>query len=202
MTWRYWVLPVLCAAAPVVAQDQAGQDQAVQEMVADWRLSEAQVAAVIYPELAFEPSANDRDNYEKYFYFHRADTSFNEAYGDIRECDALAGGTTSYASSGEPYPGYYASQYGIGGVIGGVLGSVLADAIHGSAARRKAKRINMRNCMAFKGYDRYGLSKDLWEAFNFEEGNGRKPDEDRQRVMQQQALIASGPRPAAEVIIP
>ncbi|MEL1249451.1 hypothetical protein [Aurantiacibacter gilvus] len=185
-------------AAPALAQDETPEAAAVQQAA----LTEEEIAAIPMPELVFEPSANDIDNYEKYFYFHRADTDFNEAYADILECDALASGFRIYAGASEPYPGYYGSQYGIGGVIGGVIGAALADAIHGSAARREARRANMRNCMAFKGYARYGLAKDLWEEFNFEEGNGREPEPQRTEALMQQARVASGPTPAAEAIVP
>lgn len=153
------------------------------------------------PRLDFTPTARDASDYEKYFFFHRADTDFEQAYADITECDALSSGISYYSGDGEPYPGYYATQYGIGGAIGGVLGSVLADAIHGSALRRKVRRINMRNCMGFKGYQRYGLSKELWLEFNFEGGNGRKRDDVREAALLKQAKAASGPQPTAKAIV-
>jgi hypothetical protein len=200
---RLFVMAMVLAStvtAPAMAQEDApAPPAAVPQLV---ELTEADIAAIPMPELAFTPSASDIGNYEKYFYFHRADTGFSTAYADILECDALAGGIRIYAGADEPYPGYYASQYGIGGVIGGVLGAALADAIHGSAARREARRANMRNCMAFKGYSRYGLAKDLWEHFNFEEGNGREPEPARTQALMRQARVASGPTPAAEAIEP
>jgi hypothetical protein len=79
-----------------------------------------------------------------------------------------------------------------------MLGSMMADAIFGSSARRKIRRINIRNCMGFKAYQRYGLKKDLWKEFNFEEGNGRKRDDVREAALLQQARVASGPKPTAE----
>jgi hypothetical protein len=147
------------------------------------------------PVTAFSPTPEDEAVYDKYFYFHRDGTDFAEAYADIRECDSLSSGISFYLGSGEPYPGYYGGQYGMAGVIGAAIGNALADAIHGSAQRRKFRRINMRNCMGFKEYSRYGLSKDLWEEFNFEEGHGRKAEEVRIKALQRQALIASGPKP-------
>ena len=56
----------------------------------------------------------------------------------------------------------------------------------------------MRNCMGWKGYQRYGLSKDLWDNFHFEEGNGRKKEEVRLVALTQQAMVASGPKPATK----
>lgn len=164
------------------------------------QLSDDEVAAIPMPDLQFDESrANSRD-FKKYYYFHRENTNFNQAFADILECDALASGLQIYAPDSEPYPGYYATQYGIGGVIGSVVGSMLADAIHGSSARRATRRVNMRNCMGFKGYQRFGLPKKLWKEFNFEEGNGRKDEEERAAALLQQAKVASGPRPTTEVL--
>ena len=152
------------------------------------------------PKLAFEPSAGDISAFDKYYYFHRDKIDFAEAYADIRECDALASGISYFAGRSEPYRGYYASQYGIGGAIGGVLGTMLSDAIHGSAARRKVRRINMRNCMGYKGYQRYGLAKDLWLKFNFEEGGGREDEDVREAALLKQARAASGPKPTPKAL--
>ena len=88
------------------------------------------------------------------------------------------------------------ASYGLGGVLGGAIGSALADAIYGSAEERRKRRVNMRRCMNFKGYARYGLSKDLWNEFNFEEGNRTVPEQERQGMLAQQAKVASGPKPA------
>lgn len=53
----------------------------------------------------------------------------------------------------------------------------------------------MRTCMHFKGYERYGLSKALWNNFNFEEGLSGVSPEERTRALQQQALVASSAQP-------
>jgi hypothetical protein len=152
------------------------------------------------PDIAVVPTAQDAEDFDKYFYFHREATSFAEAWADISECDALSDGIAYRAGGAEPYPGYYATQYGIGGVIGGVIGAVAADLIYGSAERREIRRENMRNCMGFKGYERFGLPKAVWETFHFEEGNGRKPEDERTLALMQQALVASGPRPQGEAL--
>lgn len=151
------------------------------------------------PKLDFTPDPKITSDYDKYFYFHRPDTTFAESYTDIRECDALASGSRIYMG-GDSAMSSAMVQYGLGGAIGGVIGSVIADAIFGSAARRKERRIKMRNCMGFKGYQRYGLAKELWEPFNFQEGNGRKKEEVRDRALRLQALVASGPAPKQEVL--
>jgi len=153
--------------------------------------------SVDMPELAFEEQQSDIDSYEKYYYFHRPDTDFATALTDIRECDGHARGLFRGNSSVDMGPAMI--QYGVlGGAVGGILGAAIGDAIYGSAEIRRKRRINMRRCMFFKGYGRYGLEKGLWEEFNFEEGNSSVPEEDRQRMLTQQALVASGPQPTAQ----
>lgn len=148
------------------------------------------------PPLEFTPTPLDEADYDKYFYFHRDGTTFAEAYADIKECDALASGSSIYLGASQAAVNGAMMQYGaLAGGIGGALGSALADAIFGSAERRKQRRVNLRTCMGYKQYQRYGLNHDLWEAFNFEEGNGRKKEGRRNDALALQALVASGPKP-------
>lgn len=162
--------------------------------------SEKEIAEIPIPDTQFDVRRARVADFEKYYYFHRDDTSFNEAFADISECDQLAAGLTSGQDNLSPYPDYYISQYGIGGVIGGAVGSFLGDAIHGSAARREMRRVNMRNCMGYKGYQRYGIPKNLWADFNFEEGGGRKKEDERAAALMQQARVASGAKPTTGVL--
>ena len=95
------------------------------------------------------------------------------------------------------------AQYGaLAGAAGGVIASVLVDAIFGSGARREQRRTNMRNCMYYKEYDRYGLEKGLWTEFNFEEGLSKENEQDRAAALLMQAKVASGPKPVTEVLLP
>jgi hypothetical protein len=145
--------------------------------------------AVKMPDLAYTPTAEDEGNYDKYFYFHRADTDYATAYADIVECDGYARGL-----SGQVSPIY--GQ----GILGDAIGSAISDAIYGSANRRKVRRANMRACMGYKGYDRFGLSKPIWEAFNFEEGNKTIPEDIRTGFLKQQALVASSAQPQGKAL--
>lgn len=187
-----------CAASMLLAVP--GAAMATGPEAAARHFTESEIAAIEMPALAFRPTAQDAGTYDKYYYFHRDATSFDQAFADISECDALASGISYYRGGSEPYPGYYATQYGMGGVIGGVIGEMLADAIFGSSERRKVRRINMRNCMGFKGYARYGLSKELWETFNFEEGSGREDEATRNAALLKQARVASGEKPQQAAI--
>jgi hypothetical protein len=185
---RAAVLAALAMAMPAVAQAQK---------VADRKLAPIEVdpATVPLPELSFTEAVGDKDGYDKYFYFVRADTDFATAYQDIRECDSLTRGMRTYMSGGTvPYP--YAGT--MAGAVGGAIGGMLADAIFGSAQRRSMRRTNLRTCMGYKGYGRYGLSKDLWTKFNFEEGLGGVGDEERQKFLQMQAKAAVAGKPRSE----
>jgi hypothetical protein len=164
------------------------------------RFSAEEIAAVEFPDLAFTETPVDVELYDKYFYFHRADTSFDEAYADISECDALASGISfsAYGSGTVPYP--YAGT--MAGAVGGAIGGLMADAIFGSAERRRIRRINMRNCMGFKGYARFGMEKERWQTFHFEEGFGRVEDEKRKVYLMKQAKVASGPAPQQKALEP
>lgn len=150
------------------------------------------------PKLDFTATPEVEADFAKYFYFHRENTTFAEAYEDVHECDALASGSSIYLGGNAAAAGA-AAQYGVlTGAIGSAIGSAVADAIFGSAARREQRRVNLRNCMGFKQYQRYGLSRDLWTAFNFEEGMGRKKEDRRNDALALQALVASGPKPTTK----
>jgi hypothetical protein len=178
------ILAVLCLGAmPVSAQNTPPPPAAPPPI---------DPAAIQMPDLHFTPTPNATDNYDKYFFFNRADTDFTTAYADLRECDGYARGL-SYRTGSTTVPYPYAGT--IGGVIGGAIGNVMSDAIYGSAERRRLRRTNMRICMGFKGYAAFGLPKEIWEQFNFEEGNAHIEEGRRQRFLQMQARAASGPRP-------
>ncbi|MDP9413479.1 MAG: hypothetical protein M3Q08_05170 [Pseudomonadota bacterium] len=154
-------------------------------------------AAVAVPSLAFKPDAEAIKNFDKYFYFHREDTDYVTALADIPECDGYARGLSYHAGNvpvGYPYAGT------IGGAIGGAIGNALADAIYGSAMRRQQRRVNMRTCMGYKEYKAYGLPKEIWVKFNFEEGLTAVEEDKRQAFLRQQAKVASGPKPDQEEI--
>jgi len=148
--------------------------------------------ALALPDLNFTPSPQAAEDFDKYFYFHRAETDFATAYADLQECDGYARGL-SFRTVGGPVPYPYAGT--LAGALGGAIGSALADAVWGSAERRRLRRVNMRTCMGFKGYRIYGLPKSIWEQFNFEEGNAHIEEGRRQQLLQLQARAASGPAP-------
>jgi hypothetical protein len=185
---RAAVLAALVIALPTAAQAQKVMDRNLAPIEAD-------PAKVELPELSFTETQSDKDGYDKYFYFVRADTDFATAYQDIRECDSLTRGMRTYVNGGTvPYP--YAGT--MAGAVGGAIGSAIADAIFGSAQRRAMRRTNLRTCMGYKGYSRHGLSKELWTRFNFEEGLGSVADDQRQKFLQMRAKAAVAGKPQSE----
>jgi hypothetical protein len=149
-------------------------------------------AKVPLPDLAFTPNPENEAGYGKYFFFHRDNTDFQTAYADIRACDHLSRELNGPAiPMNTPYP--YAGT--LAGAAGGLIAAMILDATAGAAQRRAMRRDNMRTCMTFKEYQVYGLPKDLWSKFNFEEGLATVTDSDRERMLQMQARAASGPRP-------
>lgn len=171
--------------------------QAIKPASAPRVFTDAEVAGVALPDLAFAETPLIADDYEKYFYFNRPGTSFSEAFADLDACDKLSSGISFSAQADTTA---VIAQYGAAGAIGGALGNALADAVFGSAERRRQKRINIRNCMGFKGYVRYGLAKELWEKFHFE-GSTVDPQQ-REKFLMVQARVASGPVPATKALEP
>lgn len=193
---RYTALALL-AAMPAVAEAQAIKTEPEMKI-----FTAAEVEAVAMPDLAYTPDPLIAQDFDKYFFFHRPDTDFSHAYADITECDSLASGINFYMGGSDWAMQNAVMQYGAAGAIGGALGSLMADAIFGSAERRRIKRINLRNCMYYKGYNRYGLEKELWQKFHFEEGLSRENAKDREAALLKQARVASGPKPQLEVLEP
>lgn len=157
------------------------------------------------PKLDYTPSPKLTPDFDKYFYFHRPSTTFAEAYADIRECHGLAGGKVAYRQGNSAFADTYTTsylipQYGMAGALGGALGGALVGLLIGGGNHDKIHRINIRNCMGFKGYQRYGLPKDLWEEFNLSPGKSRKNAEGSERAFRLQALVASGAQPKQEAI--
>lgn len=182
------LVAAVCAATSTAAQAATPAPAPAGEAAVD-------AASVPMPNLGFTPDAEIERNYFKYFFFQRDGTDFNVAYADLQECDGYARGL-SHRASGPSYVPVPATMAGaVGGAIGGAIGNVMADAIFGSAERRRQRRINMRTCMGFKGYGTFGLPRNLWTEFNFDEGNSGLPENRRQELLRMQARAASGPRP-------
>jgi hypothetical protein len=182
----------LASLPTALAQEVRGGARAVREANdLAWRRSVPDPAGIQMPDLAFSQTPGDEQDYDKYFYFNRASTSFASALADLRDCDELSRGLKS--SSGTS-----SAAFVQGGAVGGLVANLIGAAIFGSAEKRRVRRVNMRRCMNFKGYARYGLRKTNWESFNFEEGLNGLSEPKRQGFLFQLAKVASGPAPSAK----
>ncbi|MEQ1688755.1 MAG: hypothetical protein ABL874_09285 [Sphingopyxis sp.] len=156
-------------------------------------------ASITVPDLSFTLTPEIASDFHKYFYFHRSDTDFNTALSDILECDAYARGLSGGQAGNVDMTSAIAT-YGIYGAAAGVLVGALAGAIFGSQAIRDQHRANLRTCMGYKGYGRYGLPKDIFTQFNSQDSSPGAMDAEQIALLRQQARIASGPRPQQEAL--
>lgn len=180
LTGAVMLQPVLAAA-----QGREGHDTVETIDLAE-TYANVDPAAISVPSLSFTADRQFEKDFDKYYYFHRDATTFTMALADIRDCDNLSRGLASpYGNIEAPFPN----------IGNGVLG-----AIFGSAQVRALRRISMRRCMFYKSYQRYGLSKDLWQKFNFEEGYSPIKEKARQGFLMQQAKVASGPKPTTQAL--
>lgn len=153
-------------------------------------------AAQAQPAATGQPAERGKDVDKTVF--HRAGTDFDTALADVRECDGYARGI-SYHIGGGPVPYPYSGT--VAGAVGGAIGTALADAIFGAAERRKLRRINMRTCMRFKEYTRYGVSEEAWKSYDLGEDEADTGEDERQRLLRMHAKIASASAaPSGEVL--
>ncbi len=155
--------------------------------------------SVAIPSIAFVEAAEDKKLYNKYFFFHRKGISFEEALIDVIECDAFG---RALPFRLEPTRYIVISNNiaiaGVGTVVANLvdpIGQRWADKMFGVPWRRTTRRNNLRVCMGYKGYQRYGLSREIWQKFNFDEADKPPAEGDRKRMLIQQARIASGADP-------
>jgi hypothetical protein len=148
-------LSLLLAGAPLAAQEASGADRPVPDP-----------ATVTVPEIIGGRDENVVKDGWKYFYFWRADTSFEQAYADFSDCYRflpVAGGdimlpafVTWEDAKVKPIARfYYNPQYGI---VGALIGSMLAG-----PTERRASQSRMRRCLEPRGYQRFPVAKETWD---------------------------------------
>ena len=150
------------------------------------------MAAIAVPNLAADarPLGDER----KFFVFHRADTSLDQARADLGFCFRYA-----QTGPGILLPYFYAWQgNGAGkpasydggqfGLTGALIGALIAGGLE-----RSKRQINMMRCMLPRGYARYRISEELWKELN---------GKDRLASVEVQARIAAGPVPPTPRVRP
>lgn len=171
---------MLCIASPVSAQEITAQG--------------IDPATITTPDLTFVPTAKDRTNFHKYFYYWKPGVSFERAHSDLSECYLFVTPRPAYLPfhldiSDEvllaPPPRSGATQFGLIGAI--LAGPVVPDMSFEAIQQR------FRTCMGFKNYVRYGTSEALWKQIHGKDG---------ERSLRIIAKIASGPEPEGERVDP
>ncbi len=142
---------------------------------------------------AYQPARGDEGEFWRYFFFWRGGISLEEARADLRECADYARDPVLWARIPErmPIEGGVQGPNGTEGQFG-LTGAVIFSLVEGGLVRRIALA-NMRRCMGFKGYRRYGLSADLWRPLN-----RGSPEQ----IVERLAAIAAGPEPRQPGIAP
>jgi hypothetical protein len=142
--------------------------------------------------LAYRPA--DGETFTRHFFFHRRGVALDEARSDLAECRTYAADAMLWPrepKSLPPDPKTLPPNVS-GGPMGPLAGG-LAFALAEGSERSKIAAANMRKCMGFKGYDRYGLPDPLWKQLN-----AGTPDE----ALARQARLASGGAPAGRKLDP
>lgn len=145
-------------------------------------------ATVAIPDLSGGRDPDTVRNGWKYFYFWRADTSFEEAFADISECYLFL--PVRYAHPGTPMFAPWEERpsaeivrpsYQPYGLVGAAIGAIVAGPLE-----RRARQSRLRRCMEPRGYQRYPLQERRWEQLT---------DNFSPASIAMQAKAASGPAP-------
>ena len=152
---------------------------------------------VTLPNLDAPLDARDAGQSGTYFYFHKQGVSYAQALADIQECDAYSSALQPMA----PLPAFVPMGGAAGpdttsqkalmnawflwGPVGMGIAAVAMDDL-----RSDEQRANLRRCMGFRGYLRYGTSRTAWKELS---GDGFEA---------KLASIASGPLPQSKAVAP
>ena len=175
---RLKFLCVLCLSSTAFASDSA-----------DTPLPDP--ATIEAPDVTPSTDPKIREEGYKFYYFHRPDVPFETAYRDLSECRAhlVSGGLVAvpgFIPWGEKDRREIPQATPAFGIVGGVMAAIiLPKLIRGQQSNK------MRRCMGTRGYERYAIPESTWDKLN-------KGDE--QQLILMQAKLASGPKPADEVV--
>lgn len=150
-------------------------------------------ATITIPDLTGGRDPQVIKNGWKYFYFWRADTSFEQAHTDFVDCyrflpkgggNALLPGFGRWGGSEDlKKTTTDVNNYGLVGVA---IGAIIAGPLE-----RRARQSRLRRCMEPRGYQRYPLQEIRWETLT---------DNFSSQSITLQAKAASGPRPDGDAL--
>jgi len=152
-------------------------------------------AQVVVPKIEGGRDKKVVRNGQKYFYFWRADTSFEKAYADLADCYRfvpIAEGNAALLPMFIVWKGTpedrddtspAVNNYGLTGLL---LGALL-----GGSGLERAKQSRLHRCLGPRGYQRFPLPKKTWQLIN---------DGFSVKSIAVRAKIASGPKPDADAL--
>jgi len=127
------------------------------------------------PAISYETDAQDIKRFSRYFISHKTGVSLDKARADIDECLRYAMGANEMGiqmftpipdfvpleeakSYQDGAPKAHSGQYGL---VGDVMAALIVPGVNRAIAQS-----NVRRCMGYKNYDRYGISKEAWKSLN------------------------------------
>lgn len=130
----------------------------------------------------------------KHFYFHKAGVGYAEAYADFAECYRflpVPGTASTYFPAFSPWsepivPRPMPWEPNRFGLVGGVILAIVSGPLE-----RRNYQARLRRCLEPRGYIRYPLAEEVWEAL---------VDRYSPRSIALQALAASGPTPPLQPV--
>ena len=149
--------------------------------------------------LIFEPNTSFSEDFQIYHFFHKSGISRDQASQNFGECNVYRQGPKLEPGSRPNTIPRRVSLFEDQAYVPYVhnpndnLVVDVISAIAGGFSDERSQALRLRKCMEYKGYDRYGLSKDLWLQIM------DVPDADRVRI---NASIASGPTPETAKLLP
>jgi hypothetical protein len=128
----------------------------------------------------------------RHFYFHKAGVSYAEAYADFADCYRYLPVSMANADLPAFVPWSETPGVSLNAAYNpwGMVGAVMISFIMGPLDRR-ARQSRMRRCMEPRGYVRYPVSEEVWEALI---------DNYSEQSIARQARAASGPTPGVEPV--
>ncbi len=151
------------------------------------------------PDLGSAPPSHS-ETYEDDFYFYKPGVPYQTALSDIKECDFYSRvlNPTSRVLPFVPVgksidpestqAKVLTNAWFMYGPVGMAIAAIAIDSV-----RSDMQHSNMRRCMQFHGYQRYGTSGSISSELS---GDGP------QKLEAKLALIASGRHPPGEAVIP
>lgn len=145
-------------------------------------------AAVSLPAMTFgsDPAVAASDY--KFFFFHQAGLSYQDAYADLADCHAqLPTGAVMPLPGFVPWVETAERERREAGTQYGLLGQAMI-AVIAQKMERGQRNNRMRLCMDRRGYDRYAIDQAAYDAIWAGE---------TAQQLAMQAKLASGPAPSA-----